>query len=768
MARTPPQNVEFNTFVAGINTEASPLTFPENASLDEYNFDLLIDGSRKRRLGMDYESGFTKTSTGVDLEASSAAFNSFVWEQAGGSSTLDIIVVQIGSELYFFDSGGGTPSDSPLNGGSSLTIAGSDSSVTWTAASLNGSLILTVGTERIIILTYDEGTDTVTQASTSLETRDLWGEQPDATLTGSYVLPSVPQYYLYNITNQGFPISHECWNSETGGGLTKTNPAYWHYSKLGRWPATSSLYSFGVADSGSDARYVGAYSPWLADNSWAESTILPAKGKVIVDIFNRGAARAQAIEALSFFFSSTPLFADVTYGRVNSVASYAGRVFYTFAVSGVEDLAPTAPNLATSILFSQTAKDTPALSACYAQNDPTAVDFNQPLDTDGGFISIPEAGQIFKCVPMGNSLFVFAANGVWEVHGGENVFSATNQSVSKVSSVGAISTDAIISGEDGIMYWSKAGIYRIGINDVTLRGLAENITQNTIQGLYNAIPEEAKTKAKGVYDQASRQFKWLYRSNTLPNEGFFDSELVFHLNLGAFSVNKINSLASDSPYVGGYIPLKGILYQTEVIDIIDGTDDVFVLSDDVVINDKVVSDIASSTKYLAFMPTGSDYSFTFAEYGQAEWYDWKSEDDTGVDAAALLLTGYLTAGDSSKKKQANYMTTYMKRTEDGFSPSGDSVIVSNPSGCLVQSQWEWTNNAGAGKWGREFQAYRLPRNYTPESASDDLSSYGYTVVRTKSSLRGHGRALSLQFKTEAGKDCHIYGWGLNVSATTIV
>ena len=45
---------EFSTFVAGLITDASPLTFPNNASLDEVNFELNRDGSRNRRLGMDF------------------------------------------------------------------------------------------------------------------------------------------------------------------------------------------------------------------------------------------------------------------------------------------------------------------------------------------------------------------------------------------------------------------------------------------------------------------------------------------------------------------------------------------------------------------------------------------------------------------------------------------------------------------------------------------------------------------------------------------
>ena len=39
----------YKSFIQGLVTEASPLTFPENASIDEDNFVLNRDGSRSRR-----------------------------------------------------------------------------------------------------------------------------------------------------------------------------------------------------------------------------------------------------------------------------------------------------------------------------------------------------------------------------------------------------------------------------------------------------------------------------------------------------------------------------------------------------------------------------------------------------------------------------------------------------------------------------------------------------------------------------------------------
>jgi len=51
-----PSEKSYFSFVAGLNTDASPLNFPDNFSSDEENFVLNIDGSRERRLGLALES----------------------------------------------------------------------------------------------------------------------------------------------------------------------------------------------------------------------------------------------------------------------------------------------------------------------------------------------------------------------------------------------------------------------------------------------------------------------------------------------------------------------------------------------------------------------------------------------------------------------------------------------------------------------------------------------------------------------------------------
>lgn len=94
--------IEINTFVKGIVTEASPLTFPENASIDEQNMVLNKDGSRERRLGMDYEAGYATFSANASAQ-DNPLFTSYVWKQPGGYTESEFSVIQSGKRLTFLN-----------------------------------------------------------------------------------------------------------------------------------------------------------------------------------------------------------------------------------------------------------------------------------------------------------------------------------------------------------------------------------------------------------------------------------------------------------------------------------------------------------------------------------------------------------------------------------------------------------------------------------------------------------------------------------------
>ena len=56
MARTAAEKSYF-TFAGGLITDVSPLGYPDETTQDESNFELLRNGSRRRRKGLLLESG---------------------------------------------------------------------------------------------------------------------------------------------------------------------------------------------------------------------------------------------------------------------------------------------------------------------------------------------------------------------------------------------------------------------------------------------------------------------------------------------------------------------------------------------------------------------------------------------------------------------------------------------------------------------------------------------------------------------------------------
>ena len=89
-----------NNFVKGLITEAGELTFPEGASVDELNCDLRKDGSRRRRLGVAFETSYTDSSFSL---TDTSLVHTGEWTNAGGISGKEFLVVQNDSTLYFYN-----------------------------------------------------------------------------------------------------------------------------------------------------------------------------------------------------------------------------------------------------------------------------------------------------------------------------------------------------------------------------------------------------------------------------------------------------------------------------------------------------------------------------------------------------------------------------------------------------------------------------------------------------------------------------------------
>ncbi len=724
--------LEISSFIKGLITEASALTFPDSASIVDENFVLLRDGSRKRRLGMDYEDDYVEEGY-FGFPGQEIAISIHLWKNPVQEGFFDIIAVQTEDVLRFFRSTGEVISNDQLNGGLPIVLpADYVPGTKIRTSSLRGQMIVTYLNQTLLIFEYDEGTDTVSFTEQRLKVRDLFGIE---TVYAVSERPTIPDpltpsdtdelIHVYNLRNQGWPltavITKNAKGEEVSGSATLTaDPIV--LTDFG-----SSLDVVSDADviwrskttTAASPDAVGAYSRFDLLKQQYGDTPAP-KGKFVLDIFDRSTSRDEH-NAEVFGNPSITLPDDISQGYISAVAAYAGRFFYSLKETGKVGGDENSPKLSSMILFSQVVKGNSDIASCYAEADPTSEFIYDPIATDGGFIVIPSVGEILSLVPLGNSLFVFGTNGVWEIHGGEEAFSATNQNLTKTTSIGSSGYQSIVVAETAILYWTDSGIYAISLDPSSYRGVPTNISNTTIQTAYLAIPKAFRAVAKGVYDEVDRKVRWLYNTNDT-SDIRYGYELVFDVDLGAFYKNIL------AP--SGFVDVPGAV--------------------DVVAAPQAIYLIGVST----FI---GDLFYSFGYYKNTDFEDFGL-----FDAPATLVSGYLTGGTGSTDKKVKSLVAHFNRTEQGYVTEGDGIVFDNPSGCLITTMWEWTDHAAAGRWGIPYQAYRLSVPYYPTGVSDPFN-YGYTVITSKTGVRGKGGALSIKFESTPGNDLHLLGWGLEIT-----
>lgn len=778
--------VEVVAFVRGLITEVSPLTFPEGASLAEDNFVLSRDGSRQRRLGMDLESN-QSIQTDVAAAFDGLAITEYTWDNAGGVPDKKLTVVQVGPSLYFFDQ-----DVSPLVDGyiTSIELKDGDSAIDATAkasyAVVDGILFVASGVGSIAVLEYN-GT-TVEVDYKRLLTRDFFGVSAYGKVRGNQPIVSLREGnnvdlrpvdldsgHLYNLRNQGWGLPR----MRASSGTQLQDPVRYFYvnstnQRRGQvYPSNtdtviSALYS--APEESSNRTALRFHPEDLVANPLGTTTA--PMGSFIIDVLNRGQSRTLVYEALMERYKDLELDlpdvlpGDVTPGGASVVGSFAGRVWYGGFESEVINGDEYSPRLGSYIFFSKLVSDTTDAVECYQEGDPTSEDNNELIATDGGFIRLDGAYGIKSFLAMARSMLVFAENGVWEIRGGDDSgFTAEAYDVRKVTDRGCIAGKSVVSANNSALYWAADGIYVVSLDQLGTYQ-ASNMTRNTIQSFYDSISNLDKLDANGEYDESDKKVKWVYGPNLMSTSP--TKELVFDTSIQAFSTNTINTIENGFPRLIAPTEVRPFGLKDTSIEVYFGNELVMNFNDVVEIVGKVRTAGQVNTRYLC-VTSDNPVSFSFSEYKDEDFLDWKTTDGVGVDAAAYLVTGYNGGGDFQRSKQVTYITTHFRRTETGFEydDDGETIIPINPSSCLLQAHWDWMDSPNSNRWSRPYQAYRRKRLWMPPDVTDDYDD-GVVVVSTKNKLRGKGKVLSLKFSTEPGKDLNILGWSLVMGANTNV
>lgn len=763
MAKTAAR-AEVNSFIAGLITEASPLNYPPNASLDEENFELNRNGTRDRRLGIGFESGYNLVPLTLPVNnLITAKVASFKWINVAGNVDNEFLVVQVERYLKFFDL-----SQEAISGAAAylgeIELASFPVGTQYSFTSLEGLLIVVAGVDTIAQITYTGSTFTVSYER--LQVRDSWGVEvtgipayeTDKSYRGAY-----DEKHYYNLQNQSWGIPRK---NQTN---VLIDPSEEYNKDLLLYPSNSETVWAGlqfqpVASGVTFERvYTNLYTEVLGTD------VLATKGYYTIDLLRRGQSRMDAFAANNakhtvLNTAAVTLPADITSGGAQIVAQFAGRAWYAGFNGEVTDGDSRSPNLDNFITFSQLVRNKTDFYKCYQEGDPSSRDNTDIVDTDGGFVRVLGANKIIAMLNLESHLVIVAENGVWTLAGGSDYgFSATNYKLTKLSSFGGLSASSIVIEGGRAFYWSESGIYAIA-KDKFGQLIVTNITESTIQTYFENIDNTSKIDCIGTYDPIGRKIRWVFKEGTRFGSDSVTSELVLDTVLTAFYRNKIGRLSTNTVEVVGAFASLPFKRGTLSVPVFSGVDEVFSSADAVTIDDNIRSSGIQSVRYIVLSSIGGTPAITFAYANNLTFTDWKEADGVGMDAKAYLLTGQQTAGDSAVQKQIPYLVMHFKRTEEGVTAE---FVPDKQSSCFMRCQWDFANTINSRKWSSLVQVYRYRQARYVEDLGDDYDT-GFELITTKNKLRGRGKAFSLYLETEPLKDCRVYGWSITLSGGTNV
>jgi hypothetical protein len=716
-------------FIGGLITEANPLAVPDGAAVDLDNIDLQNDGSIRRRLGIDFEDGYVDRDVGDQEDVNFIGMSVHRWKAVSQLGERDFTVVQMGSKLDIYDTTEEILSADLLDtldiSTHAVTPSSGKRSVLQSAYGKGRLFMVGRGTDPFYI-EYDADSNTFSTTEILIQMRDF--DRLDDGLAIEERPTTLSPEHEYNLKNQGW---------------SQANYTTYRNSQ-GKYPSNADVMSAGKDSNGNFS--AGTLNQQFFGNTAA------ANGHFILDAFLRNRNLLSGANNLPI---------EIETNRPESVTFFSGRVWY----SGLDST-----KLNGHIFFSQVLEDLQLGNAgkCYQEQDPTAEEFNELLDTDGGTIIIPEAGKIHGIIAFGGSVIVFGANGVWQITGTDSGFTASSYSVNKISEFGANSVGGIISAESLVLYWSEGGIYAVGADPNSVNALVStDITRDTIRGFYLNIPRTALGALSSFYDSTAKKVYWFYNDST----GYLG--ILFRHNVNKALILDLSTpspafVKYSMPYEQGVIPgVAGAAYHKNSINTLV-TDNVVVNSDQVVVNgdEVVVTEIASVERIdyvhcLVVYVVGGDYKYTFALFRDRNFQDWASYDDP-ILYTSFIQSGFENLGDLMRKKMAVFCYSYFEKTESGFT-SISPIEYQKPSGCLFQSRWDWHGTDTGGKWSVPQNAYRFTKPYTPVDI-DDVFDDGNTLVQTRLKVRGHGKSVSFRWSSVPNKDFRLLGWSVPYTA----
>lgn len=797
-----PADKVFFAFGGGLNTEASPLAFPEGVSLDEENFELKLNGTRRRRRGLSAETGH-----GADLTASGTYLNgmttnTYRWTDVGGNPDLTFIVLQVGSSLLFMEEGATLSTGIKSSTISLVEMGTASEALIYTNnvsfASGRGRLLIAGRYLQPCYVQYDPDTDLFSLNGIGTWTRDFAGIDDGVELAAEQA--ALTDDNLYNLVNRGWTAdllaTHVA--GSTGSVYPAKNMIWWRGNKR------LTQAGFETLDG------IPQFDPLRLQAETFSDSDAP-QGHLVLDPF-------------------TPSSAKIASGVPITVSSWS----YTDLGNGYWEI-----DLTTSAVHGLIADDPMAITLSqFTYYDTGGSIYASSLNGGYYVISAPSTTRVtflFKApTDWGSWANQYVQKGYLanEAYFRSDVYSTQNRPTAVAfhasrawwaGTPGAELNDTVFFSQIAVQpdqfgnFYQKADPTSQYINalessdggTIVVPGMGtvyKMLTQETSlllfcsNGIWEILPGQS-----GFFQADGYKVR---KVTSVPCLGYdavtkIDSTIVFtsirgiyvlgsdpqtgQITAQSMSETSVQSLWNDIPdarkeeVMLQYDDTKRRLY------ILYGDDDVTVAN---TYNRALVFDVGlkafyklkfshsnSQTVYkiCAFVATGfgnqtdepvkmkffilKDVAGT-ATLNVCDMNHSDFADFDGTEQECYLLTGYDNLGDFSRHRQAPTIHVFMHKTETGYEEAIDGALTPlGDSSCWMQARWDWSDSSTAGKWGTEQQVYRHVRYYQPTGTSDTFDS-GYPVLVTRNKIRGRGRCLHLKFRADTGKDCYILGWAI--------
>lgn len=714
MARTAGISIE-NNFTKGLISEQTGVNAAENSVLE--SIDVVYDrkGRATSRNAFRNEVGAVQTNvtTGV---ASGPVRNEFVWDTVSGVGAKSFVVVQIGFRIYFYES---TTSGSLSSGYRSFFVSlptfkvasFSNVQIATNAASFSfgkGYLFVAHPMCDPFYVKYNSGSNTITANRINVQIRDLEGVLDNLAIDRRPT--SLTNAHKYNLYNQGWYATVATQTDTVGNALT-----YWD-SQRSDYPSNVDVWWYYLRVSENTGAEILSGVDKAADQRYGLYGNTPApKGHYIIDAFQTNRSDLSGISGV----------VETSSGgyRPSVIAFYAGRVFY----AGV-----SADAYASTVYFSQIVERDEQLGQCYQSSDPTSREIFDLVDSDGGTVKINDIAKIIDMRIVGNSLIIFASNGVWSISGTDNgPFKATDYTVSKITSFPAISRSSIVDVGGSPLWWNYEGIFSLASSQAGLTTDVTSLSDTTIKTFYtDQIPQTSKLYAKGAFNDQEGLVYWLYQNQASGSQYNYDRILVLDVVTGAFYPL---SVPQGDFLISGVVPVRGIsegFIQDPVVTALG--DPVVTLTNDpvyVLVNSGYQAD-RKIFKFLKY--TGNNLTF-------AELTGTNSLDFSTSAYIPEFITGHRVRGELLKNFQTNYLTVLTEERANGS--------------CYIQGVWDYTNSPNSGRYTNPQQVYR----------SRQFRDYQQSKIK----IRGNGRSVRFKYFGEAGKPFCIIGWAGFETANTV-